>query len=276
MAWRLLNFQYHSIFENMAVDEAIFLETIKRKKSPTIRFYGSHPAAISIGYFQDAKKELNIEKCRREGIDIVRRITGGKAVFHADEITYCVAAGRYEEIFPADISGTYKVISKCIARGLSDLGIKADLVEEGRSQTGEEMTSCCFSTPVKNELLVNGRKICGSAQVRRRDGFLQHGLLLFDFNSEITAEFLLPARSPGQLKRMKQSVTAVNDEIASPVDKHEVCSGLKKGFIAELGIDLEEGMLTPEEVILKNELVKKYTDMNWNMEREKYFKQAGC
>jgi lipoate-protein ligase A len=62
MAWRLLDFQYRNIFENMAVDEAIFRETIKNKKNPTIRFYGSNPAAVSIGYFQDAKKELNIEK----------------------------------------------------------------------------------------------------------------------------------------------------------------------------------------------------------------------
>ena len=106
----------------MAIDEAIFHETIKSKKQPTIRFYGSNPQAVSIGYFQDAAKELNIEKCRREKIDIARRITGGRAVFHFNEITYSVAAGEHEKIFPADIAGTYKIISKCIARGLGDLG----------------------------------------------------------------------------------------------------------------------------------------------------------
>ena len=134
------------------------------------------------------------------------------------------------------------------------------------------MKSCCFSAPSRNELLVGGRKICGSAQVRRREGFLQHGLLLLDFNLERTAGFLLGARAPEQLKKLRQSVTAVNDELASPVDKREICSRLKRSFIEELGIDLEEGALTLVEETLKNELMKKYTDVNWNIERKKYFK----
>jgi len=271
MAWRLLDFQYYNIFENMAVDEAIFYETIKNKKHPTIRFYGSHPAAVSIGYFQDARKELNIEKCRIEWIDVARRITGGRAVFHFNEITYCVAAGWQEKTFPDDISGTYNVISRCIARGLSDLGIKADLAEEGRTLSKEEMNSCCFAVPSKNELLVKGRKICGSAQVRRRGGFLQHGLLPLTFNPEKTAEFLLPARTPQQVERLRKSVTAVNEELVSPVSAREICTKLKKGFIEELGIDLKEETLTPAEEKLKNELMNKYNDVNWNIERKKYF-----
>ncbi|MCX5849455.1 MAG: lipoate--protein ligase family protein [Deltaproteobacteria bacterium] len=273
MAWRLLDFQNNNIFENMAIDEAVFRETIKNKKHPTIRFYGSRPAAVSIGYFQDAEKEVNIEKCCREGIDIVRRITGGKAVFHFKEITYCVAAGEREKIFPADISGTYEVISRCIARGLSALGIKADLAEGGRAQTGEEINSCCFSVPSKNELLVNGRKICGSAQVRGKGGFLQHGSLLMDFDPLKMAALLLPDRSPEQVENLGKFVTAINEESASPVDIRDICLQLKKGFIEEMGIELEEETLTPAEETLKNELIKKYTDANWNIERKKYFKR---
>jgi lipoate-protein ligase A len=272
MAWRLLDFQYHNIFENMAIDEAIFHETIKSKKQPTIRFYGSIPAAVSIGYFQDAAKELNIEKCRGEGIDVARRITGGRAVVHFNEITYCIAAGDKEKYFPADIPGTYKIISQCIARGLSDLGIKATLAEEGRAQTKEEISPCCFSSPSKNELLVNGRKICGSAQVRRRGGFLQHGLLLMAYHPEETADFLLPERAPVGLEKLRRSVTSVNEELDFTVDEREICSKLKKGFSEELGIDLEEGALTPAEEKLKDELMKKYTDADWNIERKKYFK----
>jgi lipoate-protein ligase A len=271
MAWRLLDFQYFNIFENMAVDEAIFHETIKNKKPPTIRFYGSHPAAVSIGYFQDARTEVNIEKCHRAGVDVVRRITGGKAVFHFNEITYCVVAGDQEKIFPSDISGTYKVISKCIARGLDYLGIRADLAEGGRNGAGEELKSCCFSVPSKNELLVKGRKICGSAQVRRRGGFLQHGSLLLSFDPRETASLLLPERKPEQVEELKKAVTAINEEVVSPVDIQELCSQLKKGFTDELGIKLVSETLTPAEEILKNELMKKYIDVNWNIEREKTF-----
>ena len=272
MVWRLLDFQNHDIFENMAIDESIFHETIKNRKNPTIRFYNSRPAAVSIGYFQDMRKEVNIEKCHRAGVDVVRRITGGKAVFHCNEITYCVVAGDQEKKFPSDISGTYKVISKCIARGLAYLGIRADLAEGGRVGAGEELTSCCFSVPSKNEILVDGRKICGSAQVRRRGGFLQHGSLLFAFDPGGTASLLLPVRTPEQVEKLRKAVTAVNEELVSPVDVQKICSQLKKGFSDELGVELVSENLTPVEEILKNGLMKKYIDVNWNIERKETFK----
>jgi lipoate-protein ligase A len=271
MAWRLLDFQNRNIFENMAIDEAILRETIKNRKNPTIRFYSSRPAAVSIGYFQDARTEVNIEKCHRNEVDVVRRITGGKAVFHFNEITYCIVAGDQEKIFPSDISGTYKVISKCMARGLAYLGIRADLAEGGRVGAGEELKSCCFSVPSKNELLVEGRKICGNAQVRRRGGFLQHGSLLLAFDPEKTASLLLPARTPEQVEKLREAVTAVNEELASPVDVQEICSQLKKGFTDELGIEIVSETMAPAEETLKNELMKKYIDVNWNIEREKAF-----
>ncbi len=271
MAWRLLDFQNYTIFENMAIDEAVFLETCNNKKPPTIRFYGSNPSALSIGYFQDAKKDLNIEKCHLEGIDIARRITGGRAVCHLNELTYSVTACGKGKLFPADIPGTYEIISKCIARGLCHLGIKAALSEEGRIQTKEENNSCCFSTSAKSELLVKGRKICGSAQVRKRGGFLQHGLLLLDFNPEQTADLLFSAKTPEHVEKLKNTVAAVNNEITHPIDAREICSALKRGFIEELGINLEEGCLTSGEEKLKNELLKKYTDADWNIDRKKYF-----
>lgn len=272
MAWRFLDYRSYNIFENMAIDEAIFRETIKNKREPTIRFYGSDPAAVSIGFFQDAKKDLNIEQCRRDGIDIVRRITGGRAVFHFNEITYSVTAGDQEKVFPGDISGTYSIISRCLVRGLCALGIKASLAEEGRKRKTAEISACCFSTPAKNEILVDGRKICGSAQVKRRGGFLQHGLLFCDFNPDKTAALLLSSCSPGRVEKLKQSVTAINHERGRPMDVREICSELRKGFRDELNIDLEEGSLTPAEERLKKELVGKYTDTDWNIERQKYFK----
>jgi lipoyl(octanoyl) transferase len=265
MAWRLLNFQYHNIFENMAIDEAIFHETIKSKKAPTIRFYNSQPVAISIGYFQDARKEVNIEKCYSAGVDVARRITGGKAVFHFNEITYSVVAPDQESLFPPDILGTYKMISECIACGLAYLGIKADLVESGRVLSVQKAETYCFSVPSKNELLVKGRKICGSAQVRKRGGFLQHGSLLLAFDPVKTADLLLPARTPDQVEKLKETVTAVNEEIVSPVDVREICSQLKKGFIEKLGIDLMEETLTSAEETLKNKLMGKYNNTRWNI-----------
>lgn len=274
MTWRLLNFQNYNIFENMAIDEAVFQETIRNNQQPTIRFYASTPAAVSIGYFQDAHKELNIEKCRWEKIDIARRITGGKAVFHFNEITYAIAAGEDEKIFPADIMGTYKIISQCLARGLNDIGIRSALATDGRRGIKKELNPCCFSSPSRHELLVNGRKICGSAQVRKRGGFLQHGLLLMSFNPESTAAFLMPEGEPGRMEELKYSVTSVQEELGFSIDEREICSSIQKGFMDELGIDLQEDGLTPSEEKLKEQLIKKYGDDHWNLERKKYFMAA--
>lgn len=269
MAWRLLNYHICNVFENMAIDEAIFQETIENRKPPTIRFYGSHPAAVSIGYFQDIRKEVNIDQCSMVGVDVVRRITGGKAVFHLNEITYCVAAGAWEKSFPPSIAETYKIISQCIACGLSSLGIKAHLAQTGRLASGEELKSYCFSVPSKSELLVKGRKICGSAQVRRKGGFLQHGSLLLVFDAQKTASLLLPEHGPDYWKNLTKSVTAINEERVSPADAQDICFALKNGFIKELGIELSQGVLTPAEESLKNELLKKYVSACWNTEGKK-------
>jgi lipoyl(octanoyl) transferase len=269
MTWRFLDFQLYNAFENMAIDEAILHETIKNKKSPTIRFYGWRPAAVSIGYFQDIEKEINVEECLASGVDIVRRPSGGKAVFHCHEVTYSVIACNKEELFPPDILGTYKIISNCIARGLAGLGIRAALAETGRLMHDADFKACCFSVPSRNELLVSGRKICGSAQMRVSGGFLQHGSLLMDFDPVRTASFLLPVRDDLQLRRLRDSVSSINAETARPVDENEVCRGLKEGFIAVLGKPIIEGTLTPVEEKRVGSLLQKYADLRWNSSRKR-------
>jgi len=275
MVWRVLDFQRYNAFENMAIDEAIFRETIRNKKPPTIRFYGWRPAAVSIGYFQDLQNEVNVEKCRADGIDIVRRISGGKAVSHCDEVTYSVIACDTEELFPSDILGTYKIISNCIARGLASLGITAVLAETGRNLPDTDFKACCFSVPSRNELLVSKRKICGSAQFRAGNGFLQHGSILMKFDPVKTASFLLPIRTDEQLQKLKDSVAAINEELALPVDEMEICAGLIKGFTEVLGVTFIKETLTPGEEELVNKLMKKYADLKWNVERKKEPLQLG-
>lgn len=271
MTWRLLNYQPYSAFENMAIDEAIFRETIKNKKPPTLRFFGWRPAAISIGYFQELKNEINFNRYRLSGVDIVRRMTGGKAVYHRDEVTYSLTAGNSEKLFPETIIGTYEIISLCLARGLSELGINAHLAKAGSGASGKkpDMTSCCFSAPSGNELLVAGRKICGSAQMRTHGGFLQHGSLLMTFDPVETATLILMSQAPDPIEKLRCSVTAVNEVIPVPVSAETLCSVLQKGFIDELGISLSEGPLTPAEKALSGQLVKKYESDAWNWERKK-------
>jgi len=266
-AWRLIPYKQYSACENMAIDEAVLQATIKNRKSPTLRFYGWNPAAVSIGFFQDAEKEVNIEKCRASGIDIVRRLTGGKAVFHKVELTYCIAAGDDDNFFPSDIMGTYKTISDCLVEGLSRLGIKACLAENGRALAENQFKACCFSAASRHELLVEGRKICGSAQKRQKGGFLQHGSLLLDFNPEESAALMLPPRSDSELRILINSVTSIKRQTGRSIAPEKICSIMEESFCAILGMTTAEAPLSAEEIELKNKLINKYNDMNWNKDK---------
>lgn len=252
----------------MALDEAVFQETLEKGNRPTLRFYWSEPAAVSIGYFQDAKTEINLESCRADNLDIARRITGGKAVFHHREITYSLTASSEENLFPGNILGTYEVVSRCIARGLGYLGIEARLARRGAGRP-ESTAADCFSVPSQNELLVKGRKICGSAQVRKREGFLQHGLLYVDLDSEKLARYLWPEKDPKM--DIAKSVTSINGERSAPADVEQICFCLKKGFEDELGVRFEAGGLSAAEEALRARLMQKYMDGDWTIERGKSF-----
>jgi len=248
----------------MAIDEAVLQTTIEGRKPPTLRFYGWNPAAVSIGFFQDVQNEVNIDKCRTSGIDVVRRLTGGKAVLHNAELTYSVAAGDYDDSFPSDILGTYKTISRCLVEGLSRLGIKAGLAEQSRAPAENQFKSCCFAAASRYELLVDGRKICGSAQKRKKGGFLQHGSLLIDFDPGKSASLMLPPRSDGEMSILTNSVTSISRQTGRYIEPEEIYSIMKESFSAILGVAINEALLSGEEIELKNKLINKYNDINWN------------
>lgn len=267
--WRYISFSQCDAFENMAIDEAIFRENQRREMSPTLRFYGWMNPSVSLGYFQDVKNEVNLEFCRDKKIQIVRRPTGGKAVLHEEDLTYSVVAREKNFLFPPGLLGTYRVISECIARGLAKLAINADLVQEGRSTESSGLQAFCFSIPSQYELLVNGRKICGSAQTRSKGVFLQHGSLLMDFDPQRICSAM--GKSTGDITRetsnLGKQVTSVYEHIGPKINYTELCQLLASGFEEYLGIHLVRGILTREEKILKEQLLRyKYMSSNWNME----------
>jgi lipoate-protein ligase A len=269
MQWRFLPFERLDAFENMAIDEAIFRFHQREDLPPTLRFYGWTFPTVSLGYFQDAEKEVDIEACRRKHIPVVRRPTGGKAVLHEGDVTYAVVGRDSNPLFPADILGTYRVISRCIAGGLALLGIEAEMEGNSRAPDGDSLKASCFSSPSRYELLVKNRKICGSAQVRSRGVFLQHGSILMEFNPFKTCDVMLPRSGDyeRQILRMKQSVTSVSEHADRMVDVGMVCHALMAGFEKTLGIELVKGKLSLEEEEIKTALMThKYMNARWNME----------
>ena len=174
MQCRFIDTGFNNAFTNMAIDEAI----LRYCQIPTLRVYGWNPAAISIGYNQDIENEINVGYCKKNNIEIVRRITGGKAVFHDKEITYSFILPENNNLIPFEVNESYKIIANALIIALKKMGINAEM-----KKTPEKIaTPICFNSSNWYEILVNGRKISGSAQ-RRFDGkVLQHGPILIDFD----------------------------------------------------------------------------------------------
>ncbi|MGZ3649093.1 MAG: lipoate--protein ligase family protein [Syntrophales bacterium] len=268
MIWRFISFKRLNAFENMAIDEAIFRENQRTDSPPTLRFYSWSPPSVSLGYFQAAREEVNVEACRRYSVDIVRRPTGGKAVLHENDLTYAVITSEHNPLFPPDILGTYKVISSCIAEGLSELGIEAEMEGSGRSYQDNPLKAACFSSPSRYELLAKRKKICGSAQLRSRGICLQHGSILVDFDPVKTCAILLPEESERgwQIEKLRGSMTSIYEQIGASVSMENICHVMKKGFEKRLDIELVEGCLTAREESLKLRLMNdKYMNDTWNM-----------
>jgi lipoate-protein ligase A len=267
--WRYLSFRYYDAFETMAIDEAIVRESQREKFSPTLRFYSWEKPSVSLGYFQNVEDEVNITFCQDREIPIVRRPTGGKAVLHEDDLTYSLVAREDNSLFPTGLLGTYQIISRCIATGLAKLGIQADMLKEGRQTGAPELGALCFSMPSQYELLVNGKKICGSAQMRTKGVFLQHGSLLMDFDPHSSCMAISKNNGPisREAEKLKKHVTSIHENMSRKTDHREVCCALASGFEETLGIRLIEGTLTPREERTKEQLLHhKYSTRLWNME----------
>jgi len=245
MKWRVIPLEYHNAFMNMAIDEAISESVALGRSPPTIRIYGWFPSAVSIGYFQSMDDEVDIWKCRDLGINVVRRRTGGGAVYHSNKggITYSVIGPLY--LFPKNIIESYKMICDWVIGGLSYLGIKAKFA------------------PI-NDIIVNGKKISGNAQTRRKNVLLQHGTVLYSVNAKRMFSVLkVPDKKIKDklIKLVNERVTSILDHIT--VSKEEAYDKLLKGLIE--GKEIEMAKLSQKEMERAMELSKKrYSSTDWN------------
>lgn len=221
---------------NMAADEELLARAQAGETMPVLRFYGWNPPAVSLGRFQHIESAVNADACRRHGFDIVRRITGGRAVLHHRELTYSIIARTDNPLFPSTVLGTYKVIATGLLAGLQNLGIAAEMVSRGgRHATLVEKKAkdpACFSSPSWYEIVVNGRKIIGSAQRRMKGAFLQHGSILIDYAPALEAE-VIPGGCAGDV------VTCVKRELGRDVPLDAVKRAFVKGFSDVLGIEFK-------------------------------------
>ena len=254
--WRLLKLETHSAYVNMAVDEAILTARIQNLAPNTVRFYRWNPSAVSIGKFQDVQNEVQLENCRKHGVDVVRRITGGGTVYHdaEHEITYSVIAAK-EDLKAKDVTAVYTKIYGGLAEALRLMGLTADF-NLGNAKTCPNLT-------------VKGKKISGSAQSHKKGVVLQHGTLLADVDLERMFTLLrVPwAKTCMEVVHVAEDrITSIRKELGRSVSQQEVNQALIGGFEKALNITFEEGDLTGYERDLADKLhSEKYAADEWNL-----------
>ncbi len=228
--WRYLDSGRACGADNMAEDERLLVEAARGDVPPVLRFYGWAPPAVSLGRFQEAGTAVDADACARHGIDIVRRITGGRAVLHDRELTYSIISPQGTEPFPNDVLGTYKIIAAGLLAGLRSLGVQAEMVSRpARPAKKARAEAACFASPSWYEITARGRKIVGSAQRRVSGAFLQHGSILIDYNPRLEAAVIRGGGSPN-------AVTSIRQELGRDIVVDEVKRALLDGFREALGI----------------------------------------
>ena len=240
----------------MAIDEAIFRSKIKNPDLPnTLRLYQWQPSAVSIGKHQQISNEVDLDMVSSLGIDVVRRITGGGAVFHDNlgEITYSIIASvqEYEKYSEEQL---FISLLKGLEAGFKGLGI----------QTTYDKIHC-------PSLFVNGKKISGNAQARHKDIILQHGTILYDFRPEVMYS-VLKARPDKPRQRMIESVyayvTTIKKELNKELDINIISETIVDGFKQSFGVTswIPDELTKEEKKSIKFYLDKRFLNKQWLFE----------
>ncbi|MGM0472429.1 MAG: lipoate--protein ligase family protein [Bacillota bacterium] len=271
LEFRLLKTGHSSGAMNMALDEAILDHVKEGKVAPTIRFYGWQPATVTLGYFQKLTQELDVTACQEWNVDIVRRLTGGRAVLHDDELTYSLIISEEDSLLPKSVIESYKVISQGLLAGLEELGVAAKLVSRAEKKQRKSQSAACFDAPSWYELTVDGKKIIGSAQTRRRGVLLQHGSIINSQNLDKLFS-ILKFTSDRKKERFKKlfikKATTLHEVCESSFTFKELVAAFESGFQQGLDITLTAGELTASELELAQELAaEKYNSRDWNYKR---------
>ena len=238
---RTLETGYNSGPWNMALDE-VLMNCINYHSMPILRIYGWRPPTVSIGYFQSMDEEVNIKRCKQMGFDVVRRITGGGAVLHESELTYSFITN----VYPKNIRESYNLICDPVVICINKLGFNAKFA------------------PL-NDIIVDGKKVSGNAQTRKKGILLQHGTILLSVNLEKMFSVLKVPPEKVKDKMIddaKERVMGLN----TPFD--EVAYNLKESFSDKFGAEIVvDNLTTKEEECTKKLTEKKYTSDKWNLKR---------
>ena len=272
--WRLIRSGASTGAWNMALDEALLESVAAGHSLPVLRLYGWQPAAVSLGYSQRLEAAVDLEACRSLGCDVVRRITGGRAVLHDREVTYSVISPERSALFPGGILENYQVIARVLQQTLDSFGLETSLASGRSHRCGDSAAqqSACFTAPATWELLYAGCKMTGSAQKRQGDSFLQHGSIPLDLDLDrlfqaLDTERRISPRAGGNL--LARSVGCLNRWLSQPVTVVEVEERLLSCFSRSWQVCLVEDRPTAAEQSRAAQLAaEKYDNPAWTLKRQ--------
>ena len=268
--WRLLITRPAAGATNMALDEAIMQSLADGVGNPTLRFYQWDPPCLSLGYNQPWT-DVDESACTRLGYDWVRRPTGGRAILHRDELTYSVVVGAGEPRVAGGIVESYRRLSQGLLTGLRILG--TDVFQTQEKKNGNlQQGAACFDTPSNYEITVEGKKLVGSAQVRRRGQVLQHGSLplVGDLDGIFGCLRACADESQASTSRVQRSslrpyACTLGQALKRSVSFDEAATALAQGFGDALNLRLEIGEVTEHECVLTDHLCQmRYGNEEWN------------
>ncbi|MBI2502216.1 MAG: lipoate--protein ligase family protein [Candidatus Latescibacteria bacterium] len=266
--WRFLDTGPASGALNMAVDEAL-LEGAAQGE-PVLRIFGWEPPALSFGYGQQPWREVDLDKCRAAGVEVVRRLTGGRAVLHWEELTYSVVCREDDPQCGGPISHTYRRIGEALVEGLKLFGVEA-ILERARPRAlrprERGVSEPCFSSLARWEVKCGGRKLIGSAQRRVRGAVLQHGSLLIGPQHRRLLELLPAGRGEGRgeaARHLEEGSICLRECVDGPVDLARLGQCLAEGFGRCLEVEMRPGGLSPAEEERAAELMElQYGNPAW-------------
>jgi lipoate-protein ligase A len=238
--WRLiLNSPHHGAW-NMAVDEALLESISNHDQPPTLRLYDWQPYTLSLGLAQPAG-DVNLSELQNRGWDLVRRPTGGRAILHADEMTYSVTAPIENPILRGNVIESYRRISTALVEALQLVGLCADSKPKKMEETHLSKDPVCFQFPSDYEITYLDKKVVGSAQARKKGGILQHGSIPLHGDITRIIEVLNYPNSKDKIlaqEKLIKRASTIEASLGMRVSWSDMADAMIRGFEEKLGITL--------------------------------------
>jgi lipoate-protein ligase A len=264
--WRLLITSPAAGAWNMAVDEAILKAVGQGLSLPTLRLFAWEPACLSLGYAQPSS-DVDKGRLTERGWHLVRRPTGGRAILHTDELTYSVIGPLNDPRLAGSVLDSYRCLATALLDSLHRLNIPAESNPSPATPSSAPKGPVCFEVPSNYEITVAGKKLIGSAQARRKEGFLQHGTLPLSGDlTRITQVLAFPNEVSRQdaANRLLSRATTVELVLGAPITWQAAADAFVASFESILNLSLVPQGLTPQELSWTETIVtEKFAHPSW-------------